>query len=151
MVLKHYENFLKEAQKQPIIVLDKQKGKIIRRLASVRFNCENSIINAPITLLKDNWMMFIQKATKNLGFLFELLGAYKLSRKVYKTIHFVSTTCRLYERELSEFSKNQSEENSKKESESKLEYDQYKKEHLRESNHCKNVLNWLGMEKNWEK
>jgi hypothetical protein len=76
--------------------------------------------------------MLIQKVTKNLGFLLELLGAYKLSRKVYKTKNFVSTTCRLYERELSELSKNQSEENSKKESELKLEYDQYKKEHLRE-------------------
>jgi hypothetical protein len=62
----------------------------------------------------------------------ELLGSFRLSREVYKTIQFVSSTCRLYHHELDELSKNQTEDNVKKENELKLEFDQYKTEHLRQ-------------------
>jgi hypothetical protein len=39
MVLRYSDNVLEEAQNSTKAVLDKQKGKLIRKLATIRANC----------------------------------------------------------------------------------------------------------------
>jgi hypothetical protein len=51
----------------------------------------------------------VRKASKNLARLLELLGEYSLSREVYKKIFFVSSACRLYDKELRELAEDKSE------------------------------------------
>lgn len=79
-------------------------------------------------------MLLIRKTTKNLAKLLELLGKYQLSRKVYETIKFVDSVCKLYELEINALTKMKEggDENRQKQFDLRIEYSEYLANHLRD-------------------